>query len=108
MVATRNLSPGEVIFVESPLTFGPSDNGRPVCPGCYRRIRRPPDGTVRPCSGCGYPVCGPECELAAEHADNECREFRRAGHVADGAGFDFDGGWMCTGGTVRPRYTVLE
>ena len=36
MVASRDIRAGEVIFEEMPLTFGPSDNSRPVCLGCYQ------------------------------------------------------------------------
>ena len=36
MVASRDIRAGEVIFEELPLTFGPSDNSRPVCLGCYQ------------------------------------------------------------------------
>ncbi len=41
MVASSDLKPGEVIFVEEPLTFGPSDNSKVVCLGCYRVIYLP-------------------------------------------------------------------
>merc|ERR1719422_2743662 len=35
MVATREIKPGETIFTEKPLSFGPSENTKPVCIGCY-------------------------------------------------------------------------
>ena len=42
MVASRDIKAGEVIFQESPLTFGPSDgNNNPVCLGCYKKLKKP-------------------------------------------------------------------
>ena len=53
MVASKDLSPGEVIFIEKPLVTGPGRNGYPVCVGCYGY----PDGTSY-CSKCGWQVTG--------------------------------------------------
>ena len=51
MVASRDLAPGEVIFIEKPLVTGPGRNGYPVCVGCFQY----PDGTSY-CSKCGWQV----------------------------------------------------
>ena len=40
MVAARDIKPGEIIFKEDPLTFGPSDNTPPICLGCYKKYIR--------------------------------------------------------------------
>ena len=53
MVASRDLAPGEVIFIEKPLVTGPGRNGYPVCVGCFQY----PDGTSY-CSKCGWQVQG--------------------------------------------------
>ncbi len=88
MVASRPIRAGETIFVESPLTFGPSDTGKPVCAGCYKRLRK----YQSECERCGMPVCkGGKCEEIEEHRDFECREFQEAGFRADAKQMDYKG-----------------
>ena len=77
-MATRDIKPGEVIFRERPVTFGPSENSKPVCLGCYRRIRGKKQSVE--CRGCGYPMCSEECSSEPEHRDNECEAFRENGY----------------------------
>ena len=69
MVATRDIKPGEVIFTEAPLSFGPSENTKPICLGCYNPIisRNSPC-----CKRCGFPVCSDQCSQIPEHRDFEC------------------------------------
>ena len=69
MVATRDIKPGEVIFVEEPLSYGPSENTKPVCIGCYS----PKISQNSPCcKRCGFPVCSESCSEIPEHRDYEC------------------------------------
>ena len=75
MVASRDIPAGEVIFVESPLTFGPSEVSKPICLGCYDRIR----AFSYACAKCGFPMCGSACQEIKEHADNECAAFQAKG-----------------------------
>jgi hypothetical protein len=72
MIASRDIQPGEVIFDELPLTFGPSDNSRPVCLGCYERIKSLDEAAI--CM-CGYPMCSKTCSDVPQHRDFECKAF---------------------------------
>ena len=69
MVASRDLDPGEVIFIEEALVTGPGRNHYPVCLGDYQY----PDGTSY-CSKCGWQVCSELCETKAPHL-KECEIF---------------------------------
>ena len=69
MIATRDIKPGEIIFTEQPISFGPSENTKPVCIGCYS----PTITKDSPrCKRCGFPVCSDKCSQIAEHRDYEC------------------------------------
>ncbi|XP_045477344.1 SET domain-containing protein SmydA-8-like [Harmonia axyridis] len=62
LVATRDLSPGDLILVEHPLVYGPRphmvEEGPVPCPGCCRLII----GEKSPrCPNCEFPVCDPAC-----------------------------------------------
>ncbi|RZB38994.1 hypothetical protein BDFB_007117 [Asbolus verrucosus] len=65
LVATRPLSPGEIILKEPPLVRGPFLHTVPVCLHCGKIL----DNTSsRPCSKCGWPLCGGEaCENSPTH-----------------------------------------
>ncbi|GLV39505.1 SET and MYND domain containing arthropod-specific member 5 [Carabus blaptoides fortunei] len=62
MIASRDLTPGDLIVTESPLVFGPRpypiEEGPVPCIGCSRLC--PPDTSVR-CQNCGWQVCDPAC-----------------------------------------------
>ena len=74
MVATREIKPGETIFTEKPLSFGPSENTKPVCIGCYSsNITK---DSPR-CKYCGFPVCTDKCSEIPEHRDYECAILRK-------------------------------
>lgn len=102
MVASRDIKPGEVIFREEPLTFGPSDNSKPVCLGCYKRIVRiiilnfacslikarlkillQLDKNCYTCKSCGFPMCNKKCSQIAEHKDFECAALLNKGFKVD-------------------------
>ncbi len=82
MIAAKDIKPGEVIFKEAPLTFGPAENSDPVCLGCYKAIEDA-DKSFR-CPDCEFPMCGIECCQVEEHRAFECAEFGRSGHKFDG------------------------
>ena len=90
MVASRDIKPGEVIFIESPLTFGPSENTKPVCLGCYRKIKKS-SCTKYLCPSCGFPMCSKGCENIPEHRDFECKLFNKSGFKPDVAKFNYKG-----------------
>ncbi len=79
MVASRDIKAGETIFEELPLVFGPSDNSRPVCFGCYERIKSLTDG-VECKGGCGYLTCSEKCSDVREHKEFECIAFKKKGY----------------------------
>ncbi|XP_022168889.1 protein msta-like [Myzus persicae] len=77
IVATRDYSVGDVIFVDVPLIISPramgtDSTGSPVCPVCYDILI-----TAIGCpGGCQWPVCGRQCADSPEHRD-ECRYVRK-------------------------------
>ena len=63
VVATRDLSPGEVIIEEYPVTAGPRQFTPAVCLGCNVEV----DG-AKFCASCCWPMCGKdECESGPLH-----------------------------------------
>lgn len=94
IVATRNHSVGEVIFVDTPLIVSPRAVQRrhpqlgltAVCPVCYGP---PAAATANGCpAGCQLPVCGQRCADQPDHS-GECRYLQRLGPVTDN-----DGRWL--------------
>eukprot|EP00092_Neocalanus_flemingeri_P005603 GFUD01006035.1.p1 GENE.GFUD01006035.1~~GFUD01006035.1.p1 ORF type:complete len:489 (-),score=162.34 GFUD01006035.1:66-1532(-) len=65
LVAIRDLSPGDLIFNESPTAFSPGV-AEGVCIVCLRRIE------AGVCSKCWWPVCGERCKESTVHQE-ECR-----------------------------------
>nr|CAD7455694.1 unnamed protein product [Timema tahoe] len=61
--------------------LGPKTATFPLCLGCHRRLPSNLEG-YHVCSGCNWPLCGPQCEGLAPHQD-ECRLMRESGHRAD-------------------------
>ncbi|XP_024886938.1 protein msta-like [Temnothorax curvispinosus] len=58
LLATRDLTPGDVILSEVPLVWGPSTHANQrVCVGCGKRC----DDVDARCGGCCWPVCRPDC-----------------------------------------------
>lgn len=67
--ATRDISPGEIIFVDAPLLLGPRAGKqiKEICVNCFTNV------DLKSCSnGCGLPVCCRSCENSPKH-QNECR-----------------------------------
>ena len=73
MVATRNISPLEVILVDRPAAYGPNHDSPPVCLECLSRV----DGSYL-CPDCQLPLCGQLCyeKKGGHHATAECQVFR--------------------------------
>lgn len=78
LLATRDLTPGDVILSEAPLVWGPSihaQNQR-LCVGCGKQC---PEIDVR-CGKCRWPVCKPDCEGLTDKKrhQSECALLARA------------------------------
>ncbi|XP_066950946.1 uncharacterized protein [Macrobrachium rosenbergii] len=73
MVATRDITPGELLIQDPPLLLGPKMITEPVCLGCYR----PVDGSYQ-CKGCGFPMCDSQCEKSEDHKA-ECNSVIESG-----------------------------
>nr|CAD7204897.1 unnamed protein product [Timema douglasi] len=81
LVASRDIKQGELILREPPLVLGPKTATFPLCLGCHRRLPSDLEG-YHVCSGCNWPLCGPQCEGLTPHQD-ECRLMRESEHKAD-------------------------
>lgn len=71
LLASRDLSPGDVILAESPLVWGPALHlDQRVCIGCGKQCKI--GSTI--CSNCLWPLCSTECpNLTYKNGhDSEC------------------------------------
>lgn len=105
MVALRDIKPLEVILEEYPVAVGPYPKTVPQCLECFkpcspgavfktlkkstcatvlskRHLPSVPADDLYRCSGCNFPLCGPECEAGPLHSKQECPVFQRAGFRA--------------------------
>ncbi|XP_059479054.1 SET domain-containing protein SmydA-8-like [Neocloeon triangulifer] len=81
LVATKNISQGDLIFTDSPLLIGPKMVcTSPVCLGCHQLA-----AVDCPCPGCGWPLCSLNCASAHQHKA-ECRVMQEKGYRAKIAG----------------------
>eukprot|EP00096_Caligus_rogercresseyi_P012657 TRINITY_DN5373_c0_g1_i1.p1 TRINITY_DN5373_c0_g1~~TRINITY_DN5373_c0_g1_i1.p1 ORF type:complete len:578 (-),score=111.95 TRINITY_DN5373_c0_g1_i1:77-1810(-) len=71
MVASRDIQPGEIIFQEEPLAYGPNHSSLPTCMECMRRVEEP-----FLCLRCNLPLCDEMCGFGEEHA-KECSVFSK-------------------------------
>ncbi|KAJ9579508.1 hypothetical protein L9F63_004827 [Diploptera punctata] len=70
LVASRDLSPGDVIISEQPLIVGPKlHSEQPICLGCHVPTRF--DSEYR-CPKCLWPFCGPSCPADPRIHGPEC------------------------------------
>ena len=70
VIATRDIQPGELIFREEAVAFGPNHDTAPLCLSCLS----PVTGEFV-CPDCGLPLCDERC-ARGEHVRWECRIFR--------------------------------
>ncbi|XP_023320139.1 protein msta isoform X2 [Eurytemora carolleeae] len=87
MVALRDINPGELIFQEVPLVFGPSVyNPVLICLGCTRHMI---DDVG--CVKCGWPLCSEKCPLLSVHRTAECTHLAKySGELRESGEFDLN------------------
>jgi hypothetical protein len=69
-MASRDLSPGEIIISEGPLVVGPKlHSEQPLCLGCHAPVRY--DSEYR-CPKCLWSCCGPSCPADPKGHAPEC------------------------------------
>ncbi|KAB7494068.1 Protein msta, isoform A [Armadillidium nasatum] len=73
LVATRDISLGELLLEDPVLTMGPKTITEAVCLACYR----PVDGSFS-CPDCGFPMCDRDCSSAEAHVP-ECKAVQDSG-----------------------------
>lgn len=71
MVATRDISPLELILVDSPAVYGPNHDSPAVCLECLSRV----DGSFL-CPDCQLPLCGKGCLQKRVYHAPECKVFQ--------------------------------
>lgn len=84
LVASRTITPGEVISRESATVVGPCTRSKPQCLQCFKHIS---SGKRFDCLGCGFPMCDKECMEGDLHRE-ECLVFRKTGFQAEVGGSD--------------------
>ncbi|KAK3872287.1 hypothetical protein Pcinc_022620 [Petrolisthes cinctipes] len=73
MVASRDISAGEVLLREAPLLVLPKLDSNPTCLSCLKRLKHE---DWCGCGGCGGPLCHPHCP-GSNHMAEECSLLRR-------------------------------
>ncbi|XP_026271806.1 uncharacterized protein LOC113201991 isoform X1 [Frankliniella occidentalis] len=76
LVASKNIPCNTVIFQSQAIAVGPSLS-EPVCLGCLRPLIY--DVMSPLCNGCGWPVCGIDCERSEMH-QLECQAMQNVGY----------------------------
>merc|ERR1712123_308942 len=71
-MATRDISPGETILLDTPAVWGPNLKSAPKCLNCLSVWR----GAL--CPDCQFPVCDEQCAQGAHHVQ-ECGVLARIG-----------------------------
>ena len=69
-VATKDISPGQTILLDTPAVWGPNLKSAPKCLNCLA----PWQGTL--CPECQFPVCDDECAQGTHHIQ-ECGVLAR-------------------------------
>ena len=85
IIATRDITVGELVFYDVPLVLGPRAGLRcpPLCVSCHQGSE-----SLAPCSrGCGLPVCSTLCEGGSRHVF-ECQKLRSWGVRTNGCWSD--------------------
>ena len=85
IIATRDITVGELVFYDVPLVLGPRAGLRcpPQCVSCHQGSE-----SLAPCSrGCGLPVCSTLCEGGSRHVF-ECQKLRSWGVRTNGCWSD--------------------
>ncbi|KAK4320500.1 hypothetical protein Pmani_008665 [Petrolisthes manimaculis] len=75
LVASRDISAGEVLLREAPLLVLPKIGSNPACLSCLKRLKHE---DWCGCGGCGGPLCHPHCS-GTNHLAEECSLLRRLG-----------------------------
>ena len=73
LMASRDISAGEVLFNDIPGAVGPDNNPKPVCLTCYKRL----PGLVYRCRHCSWPLCSPFCQQEDGPHARECQLFQK-------------------------------
>ena len=72
LMASRDISAGEVLFHDVPGAVGPDNNPRPICLTCYKSL----PGLVYRCKHCSWPLCSPFCQVEDGPHSRECQLFQ--------------------------------
>ena len=59
VVATRDISPLDLILIDYPAAFGPNHDTAPVCLECLLPVDKE---SVYECNSCGLPLCSPSSD----------------------------------------------
>ncbi|KAH1025994.1 SET domain-containing protein SmydA-8 isoform X1 [Dendroctonus ponderosae] len=97
LIATKDISVGDIVLQEPPLIRGPSQVTMPVCLGCGNAMD---EKNFKPCAKCGWPVCSSTCEKSPNHIP-ECQYTSSRGSKIT----------ISTFGSIHPSYqcvTVLR
>jgi len=62
LVATQDMKPLEVILREDYILITPYTKSKPICLGCYRKVK-----LQYSCESCGFPLCSKKCETSEDH-----------------------------------------
>ena len=72
LLASRDISAGEILFHDVPGAVGPDNNPKPVCLNCYKRL----PFLVYRCRHCSWPLCSSFCQQDDGPHARECQLFQ--------------------------------
>ena len=72
LIAERDISAGEVLFTDIPLSVGPDNDSQPICLACHKSL----PGLVYKCRNCSWPLCSTFCQQNIGRHERECQLFR--------------------------------
>lgn len=72
LLASQDISAGEILFHDVPGAVGPDNNPKPVCLNCYKRL----PFLVYRCRHCSWPLCSSFCQQDDGPHARECQLFQ--------------------------------
>jgi len=79
LVATREISPSEVILIDTPIIQTPYTKSKAQCLQCSRKLSK---SSHYICKGCGFPMCNKKCASGKLH-QIECSILSKADFEAE-------------------------
>ena len=98
MVATKDISAGDIILQEEAAVLGPKLQHKPVCLECFEEVKL---DTFVACKMCGLPFCSVMCRQAGVLHPVECEYVGRCKEKVDKDDLEEDSGVLAAVTALR-------